>query len=247
MKTKLLYFFTFLMSFQLVSAQEVLTFSAYNGSPATITATSSTVNDDITIVFEDSDIINNFYTDGRTYIHMYGGLDTPSGGFQGSPGFGDLAAQPQLTLISGDGDVNAAPNTYSITINLASHYSGVADGTTIYGLNLLFQNEFGGGGNNQTADLYIDLVDAIKDSTLSTENFESNINTFYANNALNIKGYQGKANIKAYDVLGKLILNKEDIQISSSFSTELNLPKNQLFIVVIESSTFKKVLKIISK
>lgn len=247
MKTKLLYFFILLMSFQLTSGQEVLTFSAYNGSPATITATTSTVNDEITIVFEDSDIINNFYTDGRTYIHMFGGLDTPSGGFQGSPSFGDLGAQPQLNLVSGDSDVNAAPNTYSITINLATHYSGVADGTTVYGFNLLFQNEFGGGGNNQTADLYIDLIDAMKDSTLNIDDFENSINTFYANNSLNINGYQGKANIKAYDVLGKMILNKEDIQISSSFSTELNLPKNQLFIVVIESNTFKKVLKIISK
>ena len=176
MKTKLLLIFTFSVLIQLTSAQEVLTFSAYNGSPATITATTSTVNDDITIVFEDSDIINNFYTDGRTFIHMFGGLDTPAGGFQDSPGFGDLASQPQLTLVSGDTDANLAPNTYSITINLASHYSGIADGTTIYGFNLLFQNEFGGGGNNQSADLYIDLVDANKDSTLSSIDFKNNLN-----------------------------------------------------------------------
>lgn len=247
MKTKLLYFFTFLLSIQLMSAQEVFTFSAYDGSAATLTATSATVNDEITIVFEDSDIINNFYTEGRTFIHMFGGLDTPTGNFQGSPDFGDLPAQPQLTLISGDTDSNAAPNTYSITINLATHYTGVADGISIIGFNLLFQNEFGGGGNNQTADLYIDLVDANKNSTLGIENFENTLNTFYNNNSLYIYGYQGKVSIKAFDVIGKLILNRDNIQISNSYSTELDLPKNQLSIVLIEGNNFKKVLKIISK
>ncbi len=70
---------------------------------------------------------------------------------------------------------------------------------------------------------------------------------FYANNSLIINGYQGQANIKAYDILGKLIESKENVQISSSFSTTLNLPKNQLSIVVIEANGFKKVIKVLSK
>lgn len=91
------------------------------------------------------------------------------------------------------------------------------------------------------------LAYSITESVLSTEDFENNLNIFFANNSLNINGYQGKASIKAYNVLGKLFLNRENLQISSSFSTELVLPKNQLTIVVIEGNNLKKVLKVISK
>ncbi|MGB6267430.1 MAG: hypothetical protein WBF67_00340 [Olleya sp.] len=229
-----------------IIAQETLTFSGYDGAPAAITATSSTVNDQITIVFEDVDIINNFYTDGRTYIHMYGGLDTPSGGFQGTPAFGDLASQPQLTLVTTDTDVNAGPNTYSVTINLAQFYTGVADGTTVYGFNLLFQNEFGGGGNNQSADLYIDLVDAPKNSTLSTQ--ETSKTAFSAkmiDNQLLISNYNGKANIIAYNILGKEILRISNLEVNTTLRKTLNLPKNQISIVVIETTKSRHSLKVV--
>ena len=61
-----------------INAQEVINIAAYDGSTISETAT-STVNDEITIVFEDIDIINNFYTENQTQIYMYGGLDTSSG------------------------------------------------------------------------------------------------------------------------------------------------------------------------
>ena len=151
-------------------SQEVLTFSGYNGAGTTnITATTSTVNDEITIVFEDLDIINNLYTEGRTFLYIYGGLDTSSGGFQGSPSdFFDNSSQPIANLVASDTDTNSAPNTYSITINLTEEYSLVPDGETVFGYNLIFRNEFSandGNSNNQTLDLYIDLVDAQKDSS----------------------------------------------------------------------------------
>lgn len=228
-------------------SQENLTFSMYDGAPATVTAATSTVNDILTITFEDVDIVNNFYTEGRTFIHMYGGLDTPGGGFQGAPGFGDLASQPQLTLVTSDTDANAGPNTYSITINLAQQYSGVPDGTDVFGFNLLFQNEFGGGGNNQTADLYIDLVDAIKNSTLSTPDFNSNFEVKYANNKLLVKGYKGNASIKAFDLTGKQTINTIDTNINADIEYVLDLPKNQLSIIVFETSTSKKTIKVISR
>ena len=88
---------------------------------------------------------------------------------------------------------------------------------------------------------------SIVESTFGIDELENNLNVFYANNSLIINGYQGKANIKAYDILGKLIENKENVQISSSFSTALNLPKNQLSIIVIEAHDFNKVIKVLSK
>lgn len=88
---------------------------------------------------------------------------------------------------------------------------------------------------------------SIVESTFGIEDLENNLNMFYANNSLIINGYQGQANIKAYDILGKLIESKENVQISSSFLTTLNLPKNQLSIIVIEASGFNKVIKVLSK
>ena len=231
-----------------VKAQETLTFSSYNGGTSTITASTATVNNQITIVFEDQDIINNFYSDGQTFIHMYGGLDTDAGGFQGAPGFTDLASQPQLTLVPTDMDVNAGPNTYSITINLAQLYTGVANGTMVYGFNLLFQNQFGGSANpnNQTVDLYIDLVDAEKDSTLSTtDNNIKNANVKVISNELLINNYNGDLNIKVYDILGKNVKNKTNIQVNNTYRYALDLPKNNIYIVVLETKSMTKTIKIL--
>lgn len=227
-----------------LNAQEVLTFSGYDGTGSTITATTSTVNDEITIVFEDANIIDNFYTQFQDYIHMFGGLDTDGGTYQGSPAFGDLASQPQLLLT--DGDNNAAPNTYSITINLAQHYSAVPDGTMIYGFNLLFQNQFGGGGNNQTADLYIDLVDALKDSTLSLDSFSNELSLKYIGNELVLNNYQGSLNIMVFDVAGRQIQNLKAESQNTTFRTELNIQKRQVYFVLVEGDNFKKTLKLIS-
>lgn len=227
-----------------LNAQEVLTFSGYDGAGSTITATTSTVNDEITIVFEDANIIDNFYTQFQDYVHMFGGLDTAGGTFQGSPAFGDLGAQPQLLLT--DGDNNAAPNTYSITINLAQHYAAVPDGTMVYGFNLLFQNQFGGGGNNQSVDLYIDLVDAMKDSTLSLDTFTNDTSLKYIGNELVLNNYQGSLNILVFDVTGRQIQHLKANSQNSTFRTALGIQKQQLYFVQVEGDNFKKTLKLIS-
>lgn len=227
-----------------LNAQEVLTFSGYDGGVSTIIATTSTVNDDITIVFEDANIIDNFYTQFQDYIYMFGGLDTNDGGFQGSPAFGDLGAQPQLLLT--DADNNAAPNTYSITINLAQHYAAVPDGSMVYGFNLLFQNQFGSGGNNQTVDLYIDLVDALKDSTLSLNTFSNEISLKYVSNELVLNNYQGALTIMIFDVTGRQIQQIKTESQNTTFRATLNIQKQQLYFVVVEGNNFRKTLKLLS-
>ncbi|UAB74753.1 T9SS type A sorting domain-containing protein [Mesoflavibacter sp. SCSIO 43206] len=244
---KHIYFFSLLFSISCITkAQETLTFSSYNGNTTTLTATTATVNDEITIVFEDQNIINNFYSDGQAFIHMYGGLDTDSGSFQGAPGFSDLASQPQLTLVPTDTDVNAGPNTYSITINLAQLYTVVPNETMVYGFNLLFQNQFGGGGNNQTVDFYINLVDAEKDSTLSTaDNNIKNANVKVISNELLINNYNGDLNIKVYDILGKIVDNNANIQVKNSYKHTLDLPKNNIYIVVLETKDMTKTIKVL--
>ena len=227
-----------------INAQEVLTFSGYDGTGSTLTATTSTVNDEITIVFEDINLVDNFYTDFQDVIYMYGGLDTDDGGFQGAPSFGDLGAQPQFTLA--DGNNNVAPNTYSITINLAQHYTAVPNGTMIYGLNLLFQNQYGGGGNNQTVDLYIDLVDALKDSTLNLESFTSDVSLKYINKELVLNNYQGHLNILVFDVTGRQVEHLKAENQSTTYRTTLSIQKQQIYFVLVEGDNFKRTLKILS-
>lgn len=238
------FFFLFIFSALSLSAQEVLTFSGYDGSPATLIAT-STVNDEITIVIEDIDIVNNFYTENQTEIYMYGGLDTPAGGFQGTPPFGDLGQQPQLTLFN-DSDASTGPNTYSITINLASHYSSVTDGTMVFGFNLLFQNQFSGGGNNQTADLYIDLTDAMKDSTLSNDSFELQPETKATvnNKVLSILNTERAETISIYNILGQNIFT-QNYKNQDNVSINLTEESSGLYIVRIQSGSNIQTVKIL--
>ncbi|NRB60795.1 MAG: hypothetical protein HRU50_12765 [Winogradskyella sp.] len=232
-----------LSSVLFIEAQETINLSDYDGSAINVTAT-STVNDEITIVFEDTDIVNNFYTEFQDQIYMYGGLDTSNGGFQGAPDFNDLTSQPVLNLT--DGDNGTQPNTYSITINLANHYTGVPDGTTIFGFNLLFQNQFGGGGNNQTVDLYIDLTDATKSSTLGNSLFSNtnNVNMKFIDNKLFLENFEsGKISIQIYDTIGKKIYDNKALKIQNSYSTEINLNYKGIILIAVEVNGKRKTLK----
>lgn len=214
MKTKLLLLFAAFISLQFVNAQEILSFNGYPSSGVNLTATTATVNDEIIIMFTDSDIINDFYTEGRTYIHLYGGLEVNGvSSFEGAPTFTDLASQPKLTLVASDTNASIGPNTYSLTFKLSQLYTGVSDGLNITGLNLIFQNEFRGGGNNQTSDLYIDLVDALKNSTLSNEEFSKNsISLNLIENAIQLEGleYNEKFKLEVYNLSGKLVKKMDE-------------------------------------
>ncbi|WP_353778976.1 hypothetical protein [Winogradskyella sp. 3972H.M.0a.05] len=248
MTLKLRFLFTLLIANTFVLfAQETVNLSGYNGSGFTVTAT-STVNDDIIIVFEDVDIIQNFYTQFQDQIYMYGGLDTVDGPFQGAPDFNDyLVSHPVLVLI--DGDNNAQPNTYSIIINLADEYSSVPDGTMVFGFNLLFQNQFGGLGqpNNQTENLYIDLTDAMKDSTLSIGDVNASNNVVkYFNDRLFIpNATYSEVSVKVYDLLGKMIYDNKNLSVQNSYSERINLNHKGVKVIIVETEDFRKVIKAI--
>ncbi|HLT53553.1 MAG TPA: hypothetical protein VKZ97_06670 [Flavobacteriaceae bacterium] len=244
MKTKLLSLFSFIFCFGFITAQETITFSGYDGSGWTMTASTATVNDNITIVFEDSDIVNNFYTDFQDNVYMYGGLDTDNGGWQGTPDFGQQLTHPVLTLT--DSNNNAAPNTYSITINLAQHYTAVADGTMVYGFNFLLQNQYGGNGNNQTADFYIDLVDAQKDATLSIPDASKNISLKYVNNELIVNNINGKGQIEIYNLYGQSVIDTISFDGINSLRQHIDLPKNQIYIVAVTHNNTKSLLKVLN-
>lgn len=228
-------------------AQETLTFTPYTGTGNSVSATSSTINDEITIIFEDVDIINNFYTENQNTIYTYLGLETPSGIFQAIPGgFNDLSWQPQLMLT--DGDAATASNTYSITFSPGLLFPSL-DGETILGINLLFQNQFGGGGNNQTENLYIDLVDAtLNFATLSRDNNDiQDVKTFYTNDTLIISGLHETVDITVHNLLGKKVVDLRNVVVSGNYRQRLSLNKNNIYIVTVNSSNFNKTFKIVAK
>ncbi len=105
--------------------------------------------------------------------------------------------------------------------------------------------EFGGGGNNQTVDLYIDLVDAVKDSTLSLDSFSNELSLKYIGNELILNNYQGSLNIMVFDVAGRQIQNLKTKSQNTTFRTALNIQKQQIYFVLVEGDNFKKTLKIL--
>lgn len=245
---KKLYLFLFLiLSITVSNAQEVFNFSGYNGAGSTQTATTATINDQITIRFEDSDIINNFYTENQTFVHLYLGLTTASGSFQAVPGdFNDLSWQPVLNLT--DGNAGVGPNTYEITFIPGQLFPSL-ENENILGINLLFQNQFGGGGNNQTVDLFIDLVDAtLNSSTLSNDDVTTTkVNTSYSGGKLTITGVNTVSNIAIYNLLGRQVIDLKNVAINGTFNKYLDLPKNNIYIVKITSPSFSKTFKILAK
>ncbi|WP_298511729.1 T9SS type A sorting domain-containing protein [uncultured Kordia sp.] len=244
---KIYFLLFFILQTTVGFSQEVLSFVGYDGATNSVTATTSTINDEITIRFEDTDIINNFYSENQNSIYMYLGLQTSSGVFQAVPGdFNDLTWQPVLNLT--DGDASAPSNTYEITFTPGMMFPSL-ENENILGINFLFQNQFGGGGNNQTVDLFIDLVDdTLNSSTLSTnDRSKTNVLTRYNGGKLEISGINTTSNIAIYNLLGRKVVDLKNVAINGTFTKYLDLPKNNIYIVKISSPTFSKTFKIVAK
>jgi starch-binding outer membrane protein SusE/F len=84
-------------------------------------------------------------------------------------------------------------------------------------------------------------------STLAVDDFTKNIQFYYVNNALKINGYNGQASIKAYDVVGRLLYNKENVRVQNGFSQNIKLPKYQVSFILIKGENFKKSLKVVAQ
>ncbi|WP_298420495.1 T9SS type A sorting domain-containing protein [uncultured Kordia sp.] len=247
MKKNYILLFFLLISITLFAQEEVFEFNGYDGASNTLVATTADINDEITIEFEDLDIINNFYTENQSSIYIYLGLRTSSGSFQAVPGmFNDLNWQPILNI--SNGNAASPPNRYSITFTPGQLFPTL-ENQTILGIDFLFQNQFGGGGNNQSVDLYIDLVDAtLNSSTLNRdEHALTKVSTSYNSGKLTITGVNTTSNIAIYNLLGRQVVDLKNIAINGTFSKYLDLPKNNIYIVKITSPNFSKTFKIVAK
>ena len=156
MRKTLLYLHFFCVGLFLY-AQETFNVN-YNGSAVNLTTSTATVNDPITIKFTDIDPVNNFYTQGLTAIYIYAGVETSSGTWKYVPAtyFETSDANRTANLSGGSYNITFTPKTLL----------NIPDGTLVKSLQFKFYNQHGGGGNNETTNLNIDLVDDVTGNTL---------------------------------------------------------------------------------
>ncbi len=81
-------------------------------------------------------------------------------------------------------------------------------------------------------------------TALSIDENENNIMAYYSDNALHISGINAKVNIVAYDIMGREILQMKQ-QVNGDAEIPMNLLKNQLQFIVIESANKRKLLKVL--
>lgn len=79
----------------------------------------------------------------------------------------------------------------------------------------------------------------------NNENNYNNIDAEYINNKLHVNGVNEEVTIRLYDLVGREVLNIKQ-QVYGNAAIPIELLKNQLQFIVIETSNKKKVLKIIS-
>ncbi|WP_332021644.1 GEVED domain-containing protein, partial [Kaistella sp.] len=108
---------------------------------------SATVNNTINVYLKDFDGINEFYTHDETSIYMY------AWGYASNQNIYDPG-----TLVRFDRE-STNPNVYKASVKFADLFC-IPTGTNVGGIDLLFRNQYGTGGNNQTGNLYLDLTDA---------------------------------------------------------------------------------------
>lgn len=95
--------------------------------------------------------------------------------------------------------------------------------------------------NNLTYDSMVSVIDASDLQDNKTADFSAKM----VKNQLLISNYKGKVTIKAYSILGKEILRLSDIDVTNTFRKILDLPKNQISIIVIETPKFRHSLKVV--
>lgn len=81
-------------------------------------------------------------------------------------------------------------------------------------------------------------------TVLSINENNDNMVAYYSHNTLHISGVNAKVNIVAYDIMGREVVKIKQ-HVNADTEIPLNLLKNQLQFIVIESSNKRKLLKVL--
>lgn len=185
-------------------------------------------------------------------------IDTNSGGLYSIPSSGTIGngelnyvTSVNSTLTSNtqtDFQISFNPSDIGITIEEDFYFVALYvghNGYTYdegYGDGILAGTQGDDDVNYTSARLFV--RDQIGCSSLSIEENENNIMAYYSDNALHISGVNAKVNIVAYDIMGREIVKMKQ-HVNGDTEIPLNLLKNQLQFIVIESSNKRKLLKVL--
>ena len=81
-------------------------------------------------------------------------------------------------------------------------------------------------------------------TVLSIDENKDNMMAYYSNNALHISGVNAKVNIMAYDIMGREVV-KIIQHVNADTEIPMDLLKNQLQFIVIETANKRKLLKVL--
>ncbi|HIC31072.1 MAG TPA: T9SS type A sorting domain-containing protein [Flavobacteriaceae bacterium] len=178
--------------------------------------------------------------------------------------FGGLWEIPASGTIGNNGltYINTANSTlttttqasFTLTVNWADLGLTTPDSFDFVGLYLSqtaynSDEAYGAGVSSESlgnGDVVFTSAETYNPPTLSTtDNNIKNANVKVISNELLINNYNGDLNIKIYDILGKNVKNKTNIQVNNTYRYALDLPKNNIYIVVLETKSMTKTIKIL--
>ena len=188
-------------------------------------------------------------------------VDTNSGGLYSIPNSGAVG-NGELNYITSVNSTLSSNTQQGFSINFTSSDIGIASEEQFYFVGLYvghngytYDEGYGGGilAGTQGAD-NVTFTSALTITTNSSscpvatlnnyENSLKSIDATYANDKLHISGVNDEVTIKVYDLMGRDVLNIRQ-QINEYAEIPIDLLKNQLQFIVIESSSKRKVLKVI--
>lgn len=178
-------------------------------------------------------------------------------------GFGGLWEIPASGTIGNNGltYINTANSTlasttqasFTLTVNWTDLGLTSSDSFDFVGLYLSqtaynSDEAYGGGissGSVGNTNITFSSFETYSPTLSTTDNNIKNANVKVISNELLINNYNGDLNIKIYDILGKNVKNKTNIQVNNTYRYALDLPKNNIYIVVLETKSMTKTIKIL--
>lgn len=180
-------------------------------------------------------------------------IDTNFGGLWSIPNTGTVGTNGLNFITSVNSTLSSSTQTnFNFDVNWSELGLTSSDGfkfVALYVSNTAFNSDEGYGEGitvgTQGADDVTYTAYEVYGNVLGIDDDKLNsFKAYYAKGNLNINGLNDTAVIKVYDIYGRLVYHSKH-QINSSFSLPIKLTKSQLQLIVIESSTARKILKVI--